>query len=151
MKTTGIITISLLIVAGLGLSAVVACPLCPKKDSAQNVETSNPEHAVKESSDASFNDDVIASTKPVLVDFYATWCGPCKKMGPVVENLSKEYGDKIAVWKVNVDRNPSLSSEYRIQSIPAIKLFRNGKVVDEALGLTPASELRSKIDKAISR
>lgn len=150
MKTPAIITMSLLIVAGLGLAAAVACPLCPKKDSTEKVESTKAEHGVKESSDATFKDDVIVSSKLVLVDFYASWCGPCKKMGPVVEKLSKEYGDKIAVLKVNVDKNPTLSSEYGIQSIPVIKVFKNGKVVDESLGLTPASELRSKIDKAIA-
>lgn len=149
MKAPIIVTMSLLVAVGLGLTAVVACPLCPRKDSSQKVDA-NDAHAVKESSDATFSEDVIVSKKPVVVDFYATWCGPCRKMGPVVENLSKEYGDKIAVLKVNVDKNPALSSEYSIQSIPAIKVFKNGRVVDQALGLTPAAELRSKIDKAIA-
>lgn len=150
MKTYTIASISTLIIAGLAMTAVLACPLCPVKDSSQKSGSINQEHSVKESSDATFKQDVMSATKPVLVDFYASWCGPCKKMGPVVENLSKEYGDKLAVLKVNVDKNPNLSDEYSIQSIPAIKLFKNGKIVDEALGLTPASELRSKIDKALA-
>lgn len=104
--------------------------------------------AVQEASEATFKRNVLKAKKPVLVDFYATWCGPCRRMAPVIESVSKSYSGKIAVIKVDVDKNPRLAAEYDIQSIPTIKLFKNGKVIDEAVGVTSVAELHDKIDRA---
>ncbi|MBI4533713.1 MAG: thioredoxin [Candidatus Melainabacteria bacterium] len=152
MKPSVLILASLITAGSLGSgiadkqSSVLGCPSCPDSDlSAGSTNTS----AIKESSEATFKSDVLTAKQPVLVDFYASWCGPCKRMAPIVENVSKSYGGKIVVVKVNVDKNPKLSAQYDIQSIPALKLFKNGKVVGEAVGVTSLAELRDKIDRAI--
>lgn len=103
----------------------------------------------KETSDASFKTDVLEAKQTVLVDFYAPWCGACKKMSPLVEKLSRSNQGKITVFKVNVDKNPQLASQYGVQAIPAIKLFKEGKVVDESTGLTSLADLQGKIDEAM--
>ncbi|MBX9724444.1 MAG: thioredoxin [Candidatus Obscuribacterales bacterium] len=124
---------------------------CPKS----LTSTANANHSVennanvKHLSDATFRSEVLDAKQPVLVDFYASWCGPCKMMAPAIENLSKTYGNKISVYKVDVDENPNLSNTYQIQSIPAIKLFKNGKVIQEKNGFTPEAELKSMVDKAL--
>lgn len=152
MKPSVLIAVSLIAAGSLwsGMagkhSSVLGCPSCPVSDSSAGARNTG---TVTESSEATFKSDVLAAKQPVLVDFYATWCGPCKKMAPVVESVSKSYGGKIAVVKVNVDKNPRLSAEYGIQSIPAIKLFKNGKVVDGTVGVTSVAELRDKIDRAM--
>lgn len=154
MKPSVLIAVSLITagslssgMAGNHLSAM-GCPSCPESDSSPGCRNKIT-GTVKESSDARFKTDVLSAKQPVLVDFYATWCGPCKKMAPVVESVSKSYGGKIAVVKVNVDKNPELSALYGIQSIPAIKLFKNGKVVDESTGVTSVAELRGKIQRVM--
>ena len=93
-----------------------------------------------------FNAEVLQSEEPVLVDFYADWCGPCKMIGPVVEKLAEEYTGQIKVGKVNVDENMALASEYRIMSIPAILFFKNGEVVDQIIGAVPRQQLVAKIE-----
>jgi len=87
-----------------------------------------------EFTDQNFEQEVIKSDKPVLVDFWAPWCGPCQMMGPVIEELAKEMGDKAKVGKCNVDENGDTSSKYGIMSIPALKIFKDGKVVKEFIG-----------------
>jgi len=87
-----------------------------------------------EFTDQNFEQEVIKSDKPVLVDFWAPWCGPCQMMGPVIEELAKEMGDKAKVGKCNVDENGDTSSKYGIMSIPALKIFKEGKVVKEFIG-----------------
>lgn len=153
MKRSVLIALSLIAAGSLwsGMTvkhqSVLACPSCPTSKASSSAGKDM--QTVKESSEATFKSDVLAAKQPVLVDFYATWCGPCKKMAPIVETVSKSYGSKIAVVKVNVDNNPRLSTKYGIQSIPAIKLFKNGKVVDETVGVTSVAELRDKIDRAM--
>lgn len=88
----------------------------------------------------SFDRVVLKSEKPVLVDFWATWCAPCKMMGPVIEELAQRHPE-IKVAKVNVDESPELAAAYRIAAIPALKLFKNGVVVNSSMGFTPIEEL----------
>ena len=98
-----------------------------------------------EFTDANFQSNVLESDKLSLIDFWAEWCGPCRAIGPVVEELSKEYTGKVNVGKVNVDQNPNLSMNYGITSIPAILFIKGGKVVDKQIGAVPKSVLDKKI------
>ncbi|HKG69485.1 MAG TPA: thioredoxin [Segetibacter sp.] len=98
-----------------------------------------------ELTDANFQSNVLDSEKLSLIDFWAEWCGPCRAIGPVVEELSKEYNGKVNIGKVNVDQNPTLSMNYGITSIPAILFIKGGKVVDKQIGAVPKSVLDKKI------
>jgi thioredoxin 1 len=103
-----------------------------------------------EFTDSSFKTDVLSSDKLTVVDFWAEWCGPCRAIGPVIEDLSKEYTGKINVGKVNVDHNPEVSINYGITSIPAILFFKNGQVVDKLVGAQPKSNFVKKIEQHLS-
>jgi thioredoxin 1 len=94
-----------------------------------------------------FDEKVIKSKLPVLVDFWAPWCGPCRMVTPIVEELAKEYAGKIVVAKVNTDENSDVSYAYRIMSIPTLILFKDGKEVNKMIGALPKDELKSFIDK----
>lgn len=102
-----------------------------------------------EFNDSNFQDKVISSEKLTVVDFWAEWCGPCRAIGPVIEELSKDYAGKINVGKVNVDNNPQLSVNYGITSIPAILFIKDGKVVDKLVGAQPKSNFVKKIEQHI--
>jgi thioredoxin 1 len=99
----------------------------------------------QEFTDANFQTAVLDSDKLTLIDFWAEWCGPCRAIGPVVEELAKEYDGRVNVGKVNVDHNPNLSVNYGITSIPAILFIKGGKVVDKQIGAVPKSVLDKKI------
>lgn len=98
-----------------------------------------------EFTDANFQADVLGSDKLTVIDFWAEWCGPCRAIGPVIEELSKDYNGRVNVGKVNVDNNPNVSINYGITSIPAILFIKNGKVVDKQIGAVPKSVLDKKI------
>ena len=98
-----------------------------------------------EITDANFDEVVLKSDKPVLVDFWAEWCGPCRQVGPVVEELSKEYEGKAVIGKLNVDNNPNVSTKFGIRSIPTILFFKGGQMVDRQVGAVPKSVLEGKL------
>jgi thioredoxin 1 len=91
--------------------------------------------------DQSFSDDVLTSDKPVLVDFWATWCGPCRMVAPVLEEIASEHADKITVAKLDIDANPSTPRDYRIMSVPTMILFSAGKPVKQIIGAKPKAAL----------
>ena len=92
---------------------------------------------------SNFKEEVLQSKEPVLVDFGATWCGPCRMMGPVVEELANDYAGKVKVGKVNVDEEPELAQEYGIMSIPTIIIFKEGKIVNQVVGARTKSDLEA--------
>lgn len=107
------------------------------------------ESNIKEISDATFEQEVLKSDLPVLVDFWAPWCGPCRLMGPIVEELSKENSGKLKVVKVNIDDNAKTAEAYDIRSIPSLYIFKEGKLVDQLVGAVPKTTLASTISKHI--
>jgi thioredoxin 1 len=100
-------------------------------------------------SDDNFEQEVIKSEKPVLVDFWAPWCGPCRAIGPVVEDLAEVYKDRVKVAKLNIDENPKTATVYGVMSIPTIVLFKNGNALDKVVGLVPKDRLEELVKKAL--
>jgi len=96
--------------------------------------------------DANFEQIVLSSDKPVLVDFWAEWCGPCRAIGPIIEELSKEYEGKAVIVKLNTDENPVTPTNYGIRSIPTLLFFKDGKVVDKLIGAVPKPNIKAKLD-----
>ncbi len=96
-------------------------------------------------SDATFESEVLKSDKPVLVDFWAPWCGPCRMIAPIVEELANDYDGKATIAKVNVDDNPKISMQFGIRSIPTLLIFKNGQVVDQIVGAVPKGVIESKL------
>jgi thioredoxin 1 len=105
---------------------------------------------VKHADDSSFSAVVLKEEKPTLVDFWAPWCGPCRAIGPILEELAAEYGEKINIVKVNVDDNPATASQYGVRSIPTLILVKNGKVQDTQVGLLSKNQLVALIDKNLN-
>jgi thioredoxin 1 len=103
----------------------------------------------KNATAASFTEDVINSEKIVLVDFWAEWCGPCRMVGPILDEIGAEYADKLEIVKVNVDEEPHLAAEYQITGIPAMKVFQNGKIVREMVGAKPKPALLADLEGLI--
>ncbi len=97
--------------------------------------------------DATFKDEVIDSSVPVLVDFWAPWCGPCRMVAPVVEEISEQYQGQIKVVKVNTDENPNVASQYGIRSIPTLMIFKGGQRVDMVVGAVPKTTLANTLEK----
>lgn len=102
---------------------------------------------IKEVTDSKFNEEVIKADQVVVVDFWASWCGPCKMLSPVLEELSKELVGKANFAKVNVDENPVLSQTYKISSIPTVLIFKNGEAVDTMVGFRPKQDIKNTIMK----
>ncbi|GAA4801288.1 MULTISPECIES: thioredoxin [Rothia] len=94
--------------------------------------------------DATFSDEVLRSDKPVIVDFWAEWCGPCRMVGPVVDQIGEEYGDKVKVLKLDVENNPATAMKYGITSIPAIYVFKDGEVAKQTVGARPKAALEQE-------
>jgi thioredoxin 1 len=103
-----------------------------------------------EVTDANFKHEVLESQTPVLVDFWAEWCGPCKMIAPVVEQLAKDFDGKLKVGKVDVDSNQQTSMQFGIRSIPTLLIFKNGRVVDQIVGAVPKQALADKVTKHLN-
>jgi thioredoxin 1 len=103
-----------------------------------------------ELTDANFKSEVLESAVPVLVDFWAVWCGPCKMVAPVVEEIAAEFDGKLKVGKIDVDQNPETSMQFGIRSIPTIMIFRGGKVVEQVIGALPKKNLLEKLSAHVA-
>ncbi|AZG14101.1 MULTISPECIES: thioredoxin TrxA [Cupriavidus] len=101
---------------------------------------------IKYVSDASFDTDVLKSDKPVLLDFWAEWCGPCKMIAPILDEVAKDYGDRVQIAKINVDENQQVPAKFGIRGIPTLILFKNGEVVAQKVGALSKSQLTSFLD-----
>lgn len=103
-----------------------------------------------ELTDDSFEEEVINANNPVLVDFWAEWCGPCRMVSPIVDELADEYEGKAKFGKVDVDNNPQISTKYGIRSIPSLLIFKGGEVVDQIVGAVPKSQLKKQLEAQLS-
>jgi len=99
--------------------------------------------------DSTFENEVLKSSIPVLVDFWAEWCGPCRMVAPVVEEVAKQYEGKVKVAKVDVDQNQRIATQFQIRSIPSLYIFKNGKVADQIIGAVPKQHITSALDKVL--
>jgi len=99
--------------------------------------------------DDTFDDEVLKASTPVVVDFFADWCQPCKMLAPIIEELAAEYGDKVKVGKLDVSENPATAAQYSVMSIPTVIVFKDGEAVETHMGFMPKAALKAKIDAAI--
>ena len=100
--------------------------------------------------DDTFDKDVVQSPEPVLVDFWAPWCGPCRMLAPVIEEISKEYTGKVRVAKINTDEHPNAASRYKISAIPTLLFFKGGKVVEQLVGVHSKAEIKKTLDNLVA-
>jgi thioredoxin 1 len=106
--------------------------------------------AITEVTDTNFQSEVIESDQPVLVDFWAPWCGPCRMVAPVLEEIASEKGDQLRIVKLNTDENPEVSAQFEVLSIPTLILFRNGQVAKKIIGAYPKKRLEAEIEPALA-
>jgi thioredoxin 1 len=116
---------------------------------AEKAQTEKAQTLVQTFTDGNFDETVIKSSAPVLVDFWAEWCGPCKRLGPTVEALAADYAGRVTVGKLNVDENQNTAFKFQIRGIPALLLFKGGQVVDTVIGLAQKDDLKKVLDKHI--
>ena len=126
------------VVAVLNLVLMVGC----EKPSAMNESTANVKHITQ----GEFADEVTRCATPVVADFYATWCGPCRELSPLLDKLAGGYTDKIKFVKINVDESPGLAQNFQVQAIPTVIFFKDGKVADRITGLPAEADLKLKLD-----
>ena len=100
-------------------------------------------------SDGTFEEEVLKSDVPVVVDFWAPWCGPCKMISPILEDFAEEYDGKLKIAKLDVDQNPKISSQYKIMSIPALLFFKDGELVEQVIGALPKAQLQTYLSKIL--
>ncbi len=106
--------------------------------------------ATPEVTDATFEADVMKNDLPVLVDFWAPWCGPCRMVAPIVEELGEEYAGRVSFYKMNTDENPAIPSQYGIRSIPSLLIFNGGELKGTIVGFRPKSDLKKRLEEAIA-